>query len=125
MGEGQFLGWRGRIFFVIACEDIQAFVDQVVRRFRPAAVILFGSYAYGRPTEDSDVDLMVVMSHRGPGAKVATRIRLACPRAFPMDLIVRTPTEVRRRLRMGDSFLREVTSKGIVLHESGDSAVGG
>jgi len=109
---------------VIARKDIQAFVDQVVRHFRPAAVILFGSYAYGQPTEDSDVDLMVVMPHRGPGAKAATRIRLACPRAFPMDLIVRTPAEVRRRLRMGDSFLREVTSKGIVLHESGDSTVG-
>ena len=109
---------------MIPRKDIQAFVDQVVRRFRPAAVILFGSYAYGKPSDHSDVDLMVVMPHRGPGPNAATRIRLACPRTFPMDLLVRTPAEVRRRLRMGDSFLREVTSKGIVLHESGDSPVG-
>ena len=109
---------------MIARKDIQAFADQVVSRFRPAAVILFGSYAYGSPTEDSDVDLMVVMPHRGSGADMATRIRLACPRSFPMDLIVRTPAEVRRRVRMGDSFLREVTSKGIVLHESRDARVG-
>jgi len=109
---------------MISRHDIQAFVDQVVERFRPSRVILFGSYAYGRPTPDSDVDLMVVMSHRGPGARVATRIRLACPRPFPMDLIVRSPAEVRRRLAKGDSFLREVTTKGIVLHDAGDARVG-
>src|SRR5580704_11492733 len=103
---------------------IQAFVDQVVRQFRPAKVILFGSHANGHPTEDSDVDLMLIMRHRGSSAKTATEIRLACPRAFPMDLLVRTPAEVRRRLRMGDQFLREITSNGIVLHESRDARVG-
>ena len=106
---------------MISRDDIQAFVDQVVRRFRPTQVILFGSYAYGHPTADSDVDLMVVMPHRGSPAKTATRIRLACPRAFPMDLIVRTPAEIRRRMGMGDSFVREVTTKGIVLHEAVDA----
>jgi predicted nucleotidyltransferase len=103
---------------MISRSEIQAFVDQVVARFRPARVILFGSYAYGKPTADSDVDLLVVMRHRGPGAAVATKIRLACPRGFPMDLLVRSPAELRRRIAMGDVFLREVISKGIVLHET-------
>ena len=67
---------------------------------------------------------MVVMPHGGPSARTATRIRLACPRAFPMDLIVRTPAELRRRVRDGDEFMREVTSKGVVLHESRDARVG-
>src|SRR5438477_5662098 len=102
---------------MISRREIQAFVDQVARRFRPARVILFGSYAYGHPTADSDVDLMVVMRHRGSGAETATRIRLACPRAFAMDLIVRSPAALRRRLEMGDSFLRDITSYGVVLHE--------
>jgi uncharacterized protein len=106
---------------MISRADIQAFVHQVVDRFDPTRVILFGSYAYGKPTVDSDVDLLVVMPHRGPSAKVASRIRLACPRNFPMDLIVRSPAEVRRRIARGDTFLDEVTSKGIVLHESGDA----
>jgi predicted nucleotidyltransferase len=97
---------------------INAFVDQVVRRFRPGKVILFGSYAYGQPTEDSDADLMPIMAHRGPSARTATAIRLACPREFPMDLIVRTPAEVRRCVRIGDRFLKEIMSKGIVPHES-------
>jgi predicted nucleotidyltransferase len=109
---------------MISRAEIQAFVDQVVGRFRPLRVILFGSYANGHPTEDSDVDLMVVMPHRGPSAKTATRIRLACPRDFPMDLLVRSPAELRRRLRIGDSFMCEIASTGIVLHESPNARMG-
>ena len=60
---------------MVSREQIQAFVDQVVRRFRPARVILFGSYAYGDPTEDSDVDLMVIMHHGGSGANAGRRRR--------------------------------------------------
>jgi predicted nucleotidyltransferase len=109
---------------VISRKDIQAFVKEVARRFEPAQVILFGSHAYGNPTSDSDVDLMVVMPHRGSSAKVASRIRLACPRNFPLDLIVRTPTEIRRRVKSGDPFLSEVTSKGIILHEAINAPMG-
>jgi predicted nucleotidyltransferase len=109
---------------MVSRDDIQRFVDQIVERFRPAQVILFGSYAYGKPDSDSDVDLMVVMPHRGSCVEVATRIRLACPRSFPMDLIVRSPAEVRRRLRSGDVFLQEIKSKGVVLHEANNPRVG-
>src|SRR4051812_27477590 len=109
---------------MISRESIQRFVDQMVRQFRPSKVILFGSYAYGNPTKDSDVDLMVIMPHKGPGARVATRVRLACPREFPMELVVRSPAEVARRLRMGDGFLKEIISKGIVLHKGRVVAAG-
>lgn len=109
---------------MVSRRAIQAFVDQVVRQFCPSKVILFGSHANGQATEDSDVDLMLIMPHRGSSAETATEIRLACPRGFSMDLLVRTPAEVRRRLRRGDQFLREITSNGIVLHESRDARVG-
>jgi predicted nucleotidyltransferase len=54
---------------VTSRDQIQAFVDQVAQRFAPLRVILFGSHAYGNPTADSDVDLMVVMPHRDSGPK--------------------------------------------------------
>lgn len=109
---------------MISRTEIQDFADRVAAQFKPAAVILFGSHAYGRPTKDSDVDLLVIMPRRRTGAAMATEIRLACPRRFPMDLIVRTRAEINRDLREGDSFIREVTSKGIVLHESGHARMG-
>jgi predicted nucleotidyltransferase len=109
---------------MVSRRQIQEFVDRVVGRFRPHAVILFGSHANGRPTKDSDVDLMVIMPHRGSAAGTATKIRLACPREFPMDLLVRTPAEVRRRIEIGDPFVRDVTSNGIILHESRDARLG-
>ena len=104
--------------------DIQRFANEVARRFRPASIMLFGSHAYGKPTEDSDVDLLVVMSHHGSSARAASRIRLACPRAFPMDLLVRSPAEIARRLRIGDAFMGEVMKKGVVLYESRRARVG-
>jgi uncharacterized protein len=109
---------------MVSLGEIQAFVDQVVARFRPSRIILFGSYAQGNPTPDSDVDLMVIMPHKGAPVDVATEIRLACPRSFAMDLIVQSPAQVRQRLAMGDSFLREVDSTGIVLHETSNARVG-
>jgi predicted nucleotidyltransferase len=105
--------------------EIQAFVDQVVEKIHPLKVILFGSYAYGKPNADSDVDLLVVMPHRGLSApRVATRISLACPRNFSMDLLIRSPAEIRRRIQMGDCFIEEITSKGIVLHEADHARMG-
>ena len=109
---------------MISRDDIQDFVNRLVARFRPMQVILFGSYAYGRPTADSDVDLLVVMPHPGPGTRAATRIRRACPRQFPLDLIVRSPAEVRRGPANGDPFLSEVVTKGIILHEASNTRVG-
>jgi len=104
--------------------EIQAFVNDVVRRFHPEQVILFGSHATGTVHADSDVDLLVIMHHRGPSTKVATRIRLACPRSFPMDLLVRSPAELRRRISIGDPFFKEVMDRGLLLYENNHARVG-
>ena len=102
---------------------IRRFARAVAERFDPDKIILFGSFAYGTPDEDSDVDLLVVMPARDERAQ-ATRIRLAVERCFPMDLIVRTPENLRRRLEEGDWFLREIVSKGKILYEKAHQGVG-
>lgn len=99
-------------------QKIQAFVDEVARRFVPERVVLFGSYAYGQPNADSDVDLLIIMRHQGPGAEQAAHIRRTVRAGFPMDLIVRSPATIRQRVKMGDSFVREIMEKGQVLHEA-------
>jgi uncharacterized protein len=107
----------------ISRKEIVAFAEEVARRFRPLKVILFGSYAYGNPTPDSDVDLLVI-TPRGGGPRKATRIRLACQHHFPMDLLVRSPGEIRRRIEMEDPFMKEIISRGVVLYEVDHARVG-
>ncbi|MBV9123504.1 MAG: nucleotidyltransferase domain-containing protein [Planctomycetes bacterium] len=97
---------------------IRRFALQVADRF-----ILFGSYAYGQPGADSDVDILVVMPARNQHAQ-AVKIRLAVPAPFPMDLLVRTPKKMQQRLEEGDSFLREVVSRGKILYEKAHRRVG-
>ncbi len=100
---------------------IRAFARQVAERFQPERIILFGSYAYGTPHADSDVDVLVVMPARNQ-LDQAVRIELACDPPFPLDIIVRTPKNLAWRLAEGDSFLREIVGKGKVLYEKSEAA---
>ena len=105
--------------------EIKSFCRSVAQRFRPRAIILFGSYAYGHPTPDSDVDLLVIMPKtRDRGERMSVRIRHAVPRSFPLDLMVRTPKEVAQRVGWGDVFFSEVMKKGRVMYEANDTRVG-
>ena len=98
--------------------QIRAFSEAVAREFHPRKIVLFGSYVYGRPSADSDVDLLVIMARtRDRGERMSVRIRQAIPRDFPLDLLVRTPSEVAKRLRWGDPFIRELLEKGRIMYE--------
>jgi predicted nucleotidyltransferase len=93
-------------------------VNRVARQFKPERIILFGSYAYGKPTADSDVDLLVVMRHNQRNVEKAIEIRLALDAHFPLDLLVRTPERIQERIALGDFFMREIVTKGEVLYEA-------
>src|ERR1700738_496349 len=102
---------------------IRRFARQVAERFRPDKIILFGSYAYGTPHADSDVDILVVMPARSQ-IDQSVRIDRAIDPPFPLDLIVRTPKNMKWRLEERDSFLTEVVSRGKRLYEANDARVG-
>ncbi|MCG9126594.1 HEPN domain-containing protein [Candidatus Poribacteria bacterium] len=102
---------------MVSQEDIQATCDDIVREFAPLHVILFGSYAYGMPTEDSDVDMLVVMDIPSSETRRQTsEISKRIPRRFSMDLLVRSKDEVSYRITHNDWFLREITERGKVLY---------
>ena len=111
-------------FSMVKRRNINAFVKRVVAEFHPQRVILFGSYAYGKPTAASDVDLLVVMPHEGPASVQAAEIRKHVRAGFPMDLVVRSPTEVKRRLAMGDYFIQDIFNQGKTLYEADYARVG-
>lgn len=102
-------------------EVIEDAVRQIIQKFQPQRIMLFGSYAYGRPRPESDVDLLVVMDTPLKETEQAVRICQAIEYHFGLDLIVRTPATIDRRLALGDPFLHEVISKGKVLHERAGS----
>ena len=107
---------------MVTREDIQATCDDIVREFTPLQVILFGSYAYGTPTEDSDVDLLVVMDiPKSEFRNKAVEIRRRISSRFSLDLLVRSPEEIAYRVSYNDWFLREITEKGDFLYGSGAS----
>jgi predicted nucleotidyltransferase len=101
-----------------AIEDV---VHQIVDEFRPQRIILFGSYGRGQPRPESDVDVLVVMDTTLREAEQAVRICQAIEYHFRLDLIVRTPETIARRLALGDPFLREIVTSGEVLYERADS----
>lgn len=103
---------------MVTRRQIRAYARRIARHFKPERIILFGSYAYGKPTRDSDVDLLVVMPHRGRGVEKAIEIRLKVRAPFPMDLLVRSPDKIRQRLDWGDCFIQEILEKGKVLYEA-------
>jgi predicted nucleotidyltransferase len=102
---------------------IRRFARQVAERFQPDKIILFGSYAYGTPHADSDVDILVVMPCRNQ-LDQAAKISIDVDPPFPLDIIVRTPYSMKWRLAEGESFLREITSKGKVLYEKNHARMG-
>ena len=103
--------------------EIEEFARRVAEHFHPERIILFGSYAYGTPNQDSDVDLLVVMPHKGKAVYKAIEIREAIDSHFALDLLVRDPEVLRQRLEWGDFFLREAVAKGITLYESAYAGV--
>ncbi|HEY7311213.1 MAG TPA: nucleotidyltransferase domain-containing protein [Gemmataceae bacterium] len=102
---------------------IRRYARRIAERFHPDKIILFGSYAYGQPHEDSDVDILVIMPARNQHDQ-AVKIRWELPAPFPMDLLVRTPKNLKWRLEEGDSFHTEITTKGKVLHEEDHRRMG-
>ena len=99
-------------------EDIRRLSDDIAREFRPECIILFGSHAYGTPAGDSDVDLLVILPFDGKSAHKALEILKKVRPAIPVDLLVRTPEQVRDRVAKNDWFMREAVLKGRKLYES-------
>jgi len=104
-------------------EGIRSVTRQIVHQFHPQKVILFGSYASGQPTEDSDVDFLVLMDMDEPPLHVAAKIAAAIAHPFPLDIVVRTPTEFEAAIQRKGVFATEVVTNGITLYEAGDAGV--
>lgn len=102
-------------------DQLRPYLKVLVEKFQPEQVILFGSYAYGEPTPDSDVDLLVIKEIAGSPVTEATKIRQAVRHLrhkvanLPLDIMVRTPDDWLRRLKNGGAFHTEIARRGLQL----------
>jgi predicted nucleotidyltransferase len=99
---------------------IKTLCERIAREFNPERIILFGSHAYGKPTADSDIDLLVVMPYSGSPLGKAGEILRRIQVWMPVDLIVRSAEDIEQRLKLGDRFMREILERGKVIYEAAD-----
>ncbi len=104
----------------ITMKVIHALVQRIAERFKPQRIILFGSYGYGNPRPESDVDLLVIMKTPLKESEQAYLILQSLDILFGLDLLVYQPETLQQRIAWGDSFLKEITTQGLVLYESPD-----
>jgi len=102
----------------IHSSEIIEFARRIGHEFGAHQVYLFGSRARGKARLDSDVDLLIVMPHHGQRVQQAVAIRMALRPKFPVDLVIRSPKEIQIRLKMGDTFIRDVLQRGKLLYEA-------
>ncbi len=105
---------------MVAMDKIEEFGRRIGREFDAERVILFGSYARGAVTKDSDVDLLVIGPFEGRSVDRSVQIRMQLRPGFPVNLVLRTAEKVRERLAMGDDFMRDILEEGKVLYEAND-----
>lgn len=98
---------------------LDSITQRLVAALQPEQIILFGSYAYGEPNEDSDIDLLVIVSQSDEPRY--RRARIACKAlhgiAMPTDVLVMTREEVQRKLNVRSSFIRRAVNEGKLLYE--------
>lgn len=98
-------------------EKIDKMVHRIVKKFKPEKIVLFGSYARGTPTRDSDVDLLVIMPISGSKREKRIEIGVALHDIrIPKDIIVATPDEVERRKNLVGTIIRPALEEGKVLY---------
>ena len=99
-------------------------LDNLIKKinslFRPKKIILFGSHAWGNPTQDSDYDIFIIMNSKEKRhSKRAIEILSKChPADISIDLLVRTPEEVNEHLKIGDPFIKKIITEGKVLYDA-------
>jgi predicted nucleotidyltransferase len=117
-GKPLFREVRSPYFLQVTEEILAEIVRRIVTVFAPQKIILFGSYAYGTPSVDSDVDLLVIQKTNLQRVERSVAIsELILPRPFPVDILVKTPNEIQEALNKNDPFIKEIISQGRILYE--------
>jgi uncharacterized protein len=98
-------------------KEVESITTQIIEKYKPDRIILFGSAARGKIGKDSDVDLLIIKANTPEyGADRIRELSKMIDRNIPVDLLIYRPEEFKKRLEMGDPFLRAILREGKVLY---------
>jgi predicted nucleotidyltransferase len=94
--------------------------EKIKKNYNPEKIILFGSFAYGKPIKDSDIDMLIVKRTKKKSMDRWMEVRKMMHdpnRGIPFSPLILTPEELKYRLSLGDDFFREILDRGKILYE--------
>ena len=99
-------------------KEIDRIKIKLVQKYQPEKIILFGSYVWGKFTSDSDVDFFIIKNTKKRKLDRMYEVKkLLRDRKIPIDILIYTPKEIKKRLDLGDYFVEDVIKKGQIIYE--------
>ena len=98
-------------------KEIENITKQIVKKYKPEKIILYGSFAYGKPKSNSDIDLLIIKKTNKRKVERIKEILMKIKSDLPLEPLVYSPKECRERLNLGDFFFLDIFKKGKVLYE--------
>lgn len=98
-------------------KKLKVITKRIVAQYDPEKIILFGSYAWGKPNKDSDFDLFIVKKGKGNFLSEQNKVRRIIDGEIAADILIATPAEVKRKLTFGDFFFKEIIKKGKSVYD--------
>lgn len=100
-----------------ALKKIKIVSQRIAKEYSPEKVVLFGSYAWGKPNKDSDFDLLIIKNRAGDFLRAQQRVRRIIDGEVAADILIHSPRHIEQRLKMGDFFFEDIINKGIILYD--------
>ena len=98
-------------------KEIKKITKQIVENYNPEKIILFGSFAYGNPTKDSDVDLFIIKETNKRKTDRHLEVdKILSDRNIPLDVLVYTPQEIKNRMLLEDFFVKNIIQQGKTIY---------
>lgn len=99
-------------------KELKKITDKIVKGYRPEKIILFGSAVWGRMRRDSDLDLFIIKKGIGRKRRGERYLEVSklLDHEIPVDLRIYTPYEVRKRLYLGDPFVKKIIKEGEIVY---------
>ncbi|MDO8618384.1 MAG: nucleotidyltransferase domain-containing protein [Candidatus Daviesbacteria bacterium] len=96
--------------------QIDSITDQLIKKYKPRKIFLFGSSATGEMTPDSDLDFLIIKDDKKKPYNRIVEVYGLVKKDIAADFIIYTPQELAERVKLGDPFIASILSEGKVLY---------